>query len=291
MAFYLQISFMNYIRKINSKHGIFNFCNSDLMIGRSLIEYGEFSEIEFSAMNKFIKDGDIILEIGANIGCFCIPIAKKVGSNGKVYAFEPQKFIFNLLKKNIECNELKNVQVFNNAIGNTNKILELNDFDYSQQGNFGGIGLKEDYDNSCCARIKGTKKNKIQTFTLNNFLNLKKCNFIKIDVELMELDVLSGGNEFIKKFRPIIWLENQNDFPNKINDYLLSIEYQPFWMETWLYNQNNYFLNQSNFFGKTCTLNTLAIPKEVSNNYMTIFFDKVSTPNCRPKKSYLRTFS
>ena len=132
--------------------------------------------------------------------------------------------------------------------------------------------MKEDYDNSLSAKIKGTKKNKIKTLTLNNFLNLKKCNFIKIDVELMELDVLIGGNEFIKKFRPIIWLENQNDFPNKINDYLLSIEYQPFWMETWLYNQNNYFLNQSNFFGKTCTLNTLAIPKEVSNNYMTIFF-------------------
>ena len=282
---------MSYIRKINSRHGILNFCNSDLLIGRSLIEYGEFSEIEFSAMNKFIKDGDIILEIGANIGCFTIPYSKKVGSNGKVYAFEPQKFIFNLLKKNIECNELKNVQIFNNAIGNTNAILELNDFDYSQPGNFGGIGLKEDYDNSYCAKIKGIKKNKIKALTLDNFLNLKKCNFLKIDVELMELDVLKGGSDFIKKFRPIMWLENQNDFPNVINDFLFSIEYQPFWMETWLYNHNNYFSNTSNFFGRTSTLNTLAIPKEISKNYKTIFFDKVLTPDCRPKKSYVRTFS
>ena len=253
---------MSYIRKINSRHGIFNFCNSDLLIGRSLIEYGEFSEIEFSAMNKFIKDGDIILEIGANIGCFTIPYSKKVGSNGKVYAFEPQKFIFNLLKKNIECNELKNVQIFNNAIGSTNSILELNDFDYSQPGNFGGIGLKEDYDNSYCAKIKGIKKNKIKALTLDNFLNLKKCNFLKIDVELMELSVLEGARDFINKFKPIIWIENHRDYPNYLNKHLLKINYKPFWAATMLFNPDNYFLNENNYYVNTQTINTLAIPKE-----------------------------
>ena len=69
------------------------------------------------------------------------------------------------------------MQIFNNAIGSTNRFLELNDFDYSQPGNFGGIGLNEDYDNSYCAKIKGTKKNKIKTITLNNFLNLKNVIF------------------------------------------------------------------------------------------------------------------
>ena len=279
------------IGKVNAKHGTFNFCHYDEYIGLSIREYGEYSELELKTMLKFINEGDVIFDIGANIGCFSVPFAKKVGSNGKVYAFEPQKFIFNLLKENVECNELKNVQIFNNAIGDANTILELNDFDYSQPGNFGGIGLKEDYDNSYCAKIKGTKKNKIKTLTLNNFLNLKKCNFIKIDVELMELDVLRGGNRFITKFRPIMWLENQNDFPNKINDFLISNEYESFWMETWLFNHNNYFLNQTNWFGRTSTLNTLAIPKEISNKFLTIFFDKVLTPNCRPRKSYSNTFS
>ncbi len=281
---------MSFVRQINSRHGVFNFCNSDLMIGKSLREYGEFSEIELSAMKKFLNDGDFVLEIGANIGCFTIPFSKIVGKRGKVLAFEPQKFIFNLLKKNIECNELKNVEIYNSAIGDTNTILELDDFDYSQPGNFGGIGLKENYDNSKCAKIKEKKKNKIKTLTLNNFLNLKKCNFIKIDVELMELDVLRGGKKFIEKFRPIMWLENQNDFPNKINDFLISNEYEPFWMETWLYNHNNFFLNKTNCFGATSTLNTLAIPKDISEKFTTIFFDKVLTPNCRPRKSYINTF-
>ena len=50
-------------------------------------------------------------------------------------------------------------------------------------------------------------------------------------------------------------------------------------METWLFNHNNYFLNKTNWFGATSTLkNTLAIPKDISKKFLTIFFYKVLTP-------------
>ncbi len=252
----------NIIGKVNAKHGIFHFCHFDEFIGKSFREYGEYSELELKTILEFINEGDVIFDIGANIGCFSVPFAKKVGSNGKVYAFEPQKFIFNLLKKNAVCNELNNLQIFNNAIGDANTILELNDFDYSQSGNFGGITLTENYDNSVCAKIKGTKKNKIKTLTLNNFLNLKKCNFLKIDVELMELNVLKGAIEFIKKFRPIIWVENHLGYPNYLNKYLLKINYKPFWAATMMYNPDNHFINDKNYWENILTYNTLAMPKE-----------------------------
>ncbi len=279
---------MKHVGKINSKHGIFNFCNSDLIIGVSLQEYGEFSEIELSVMEKFIKDGDIVMDIGANIGCFTIPFSKKVGKKGKVLAFEPQKFIFNLLSDNVKCNKIKNVQIFNNAMGYSNTFLKLNDIDYAEPGNFGGVGLGKNYDNSLCVKIKKTKKYKIKTLTLNDFLNLKKCNFVKIDVELMELDVLKGGDKFIKKFRPIMWIENHTDYPNIINDFLLSNEYDSYWMPTWLYNPDNYFINSTNHFSKCFTFNTLAIPKE-SQEFEIGFFDKVLTSNCRPEKALIKT--
>jgi len=252
----------NIIGKVNAKHGIFHFCHFDEFIGKSFREYGEYSELELKTILEFINEGDVIFDIGANIGCFSVPFAKKVGSNGKVYAFEPQKFIFNLLKKNAVCNELNNLQIFNNAIGDANTILELNDFDYSQSGNFGGITLTENYDNSVCAKIKGTKKNKIKTLTLNNFLNLKKCNFLKIDVELMESNVLKGAKEFIKKFRPIIWIENHLGYPNYLNKYLLKINYKPFWAATMMYNPDNHFISDKNYYENILTYNTLAMPKE-----------------------------
>ena len=268
---------------VNGKHGIFHFCHFDEFIGLSIREYGEYSELELQTILKFINDGDVIFDIGANIGCFSVPFAKKVGLNGKVYAFEPQKFIFNVLKKNIKCNELNNVKIFNNAVGSTNTILELNDFDYSQPGNFGGIGLKEDYDNSYCAKIKGTKKNKIKTLTLNNFLNLKKCNFLKIDVESMELSVLKGAKDFIYKFKPIIWIENHREYPNYLNKHLLKINYKPFWATTMLYNPNNYFINDKNYYVNVATFNTLAVPKEkefliTKNSWLNEIIDEHTQP-------------
>ena len=273
----------NIIGKVNAKHGIFHFCHFDEFIGKSFREYGEYSELELKTILEFINEGDVIFDIGANIGCFSVPFAKKVGSNGKVYAFEPQKFIFNLLKKNAVCNELNNLQIFNNAIGDANTILELNDFDYSQSGNFGGITLTENYDNSVCAKIKGTKKNKIKTLTLNNFLNLKKCNFLKIDVELMESNVLKGAKEFIKKFRPIIWIENHLGYPNYLNKYLLKINYTPFWAATMMYNPDNHFISDKNYYENILTYNTLAMPKEkafltTKSAWLNEIFDEYTKP-------------
>ena len=281
---------MKCVKQINSKHGLFNFCDSDLIIGASLREYGEFSEIEYSIMDKFIKDGDIVIDIGANIGCFTIPLSKKVGKKGKVLAFEPQKFIYNLLSDNIKCNKIKNVQIFNNALGEINDYIELNDFDYSLPGNFGGIGLKKNYDNSRCAKMKKNKY-KVKTLSLNEFLDLKKCNFLKIDVELMETDILYGGKTFLNKFRPIMWIENHFETPNKINNFLLNNEYDSFWVPTSLFNQDNYFLNTNNFFGKTITTNTLAIPKEFNESFKTRYFEKAINGNFLPTKAFAKTFS
>ena len=74
-----------FIGTINAKHGKFTFCHYDEYIGLSMREYGEYSEIEYSVIEKFIKKGDFVFDIGSNIGCFSIPLAKKVGPKGKIF--------------------------------------------------------------------------------------------------------------------------------------------------------------------------------------------------------------
>ena len=101
----------------------FKFILNDQFIGNAINEYGEFSEIELSIMNKFIEN-DIIFDIGSNIGAFTIPFAKKVGEN-EVFAFEPQPFIFNLLKHNVKLNKLKNVNLFKNGVGGIKKRIKI----------------------------------------------------------------------------------------------------------------------------------------------------------------------
>jgi len=270
-----------HIGEVKAKHGVFSFCHFDKYIGLSLREYGEFSEIELSLMSKFIMKDDVVFDIGSNIGAFTVPFAKKVGELGQVYAFEPQKVIYELLQDNVNKNKLKNVKVFNVGIGKKKEELELNEIDYSEVGNFGGVSFK--YDSSSFTKNIKNKKYKVKITNLNEFMEIEKCNFIKIDVELMELDILTGGKNFLKKFRPILWIENHQFYPNEINKFLLENDYNAYWAYSNIFNESNHFINGNNYFGELATLNTLAIPKEDYRFSMDKQFDKIIDLYTKPK--------
>ena len=270
-----------HIGEVKGKHGVFSFCHFDKYIGLSLREYGEFSEIELSLMSKFIMKDDVVFDIGSNIGAFTVPFAKKVGELGQVYAFEPQKVIYDLLQDNVNKNKLKNVKVFNVGMGKKKEELELNEIDYSKVGNFGGVSFK--YDSSSFTKNIKNKKYKVKIINLNEFMEIEKCNFMKIDVELMELDILTGGKSFLKKFRPILWIENHQFYPNEINKFLLENDYNAYWAYSNIFNESNYFINNNNYFGKLATLNTLAIPKEDYRFSMDKQFDKILDLYTKPK--------
>ena len=270
-----------HIGEVKGKHGVFSFCHFDKYIGLSLREYGEFSEIELSLMSKFIMKDDVVFDIGSNIGAFTVPFAKKVGELGQVYAFEPQKVIYDLLQDNVNKNKLKNVKVFNVGMGQKKEELELNEIDYSRVGNFGGVSFK--YDSSSFTKNIKNKKYKVKIINLNEFMEIEKCNFMKIDVELMELDILTGGKRFLKKFRPILWIENHQFYPNEINKFLLENDYNAYWAYSNIFNESNHFINNNNYFGKLATLNTLAIPKEDYRFSMDKQFDKILDLYTKPK--------
>ena len=114
-------------------------------------------------------------------------------------------------------------------------------------------------------------------------MEIEKCNFMKIDVELMELDILTGGKNFLKKFRPILWIENHQFYPNEINKFLLENDYNAYWAYSNMFNESNYFINDNNYFGELATLNTLAIPKEDCRFSMDKQFDKIIDLYTKPK--------
>lgn len=70
---------------------------TDTFIGRSLDLYGEFSEFESMLFTQILKPGMVAIDVGANIGCFTVPMAKRVGPNGLVVAIEPQRVIYQTL--------------------------------------------------------------------------------------------------------------------------------------------------------------------------------------------------
>jgi hypothetical protein len=97
------------------------FLDSRDSLGLSIFSIHE--PLETGLVKEKIKKGDVVLDIGANIGYYTLIFAKLVGEEGKVFAFEPEPTNFSLLEKNVEINGYKNVVLIQKAVSNeTGKI-------------------------------------------------------------------------------------------------------------------------------------------------------------------------
>jgi hypothetical protein len=72
------------LRVRHCRHGVMAYLPNDLYIGRSLDLYGEFSEHELNLLKRIVKKGDVVVDVGANIGALTIPLAQIVAPDGKV---------------------------------------------------------------------------------------------------------------------------------------------------------------------------------------------------------------
>ena len=77
-----------------------------------------FEPFETHLLRREIRPGDVVLDIGANIGYYTIQFAHLVGARGKVVAFEPDSVNFNLLEQSVKANRLSNIELVNAAISN-----------------------------------------------------------------------------------------------------------------------------------------------------------------------------
>ena len=160
-------------------------------------------------LHKFLEEDFVVFDIGANIGvftCFAANLVKK----GKVFAFEPVSMVFNILKKNTES--YMNIEIFQLGLGSREETKEILirtwNPGYSTITDSAIQRPKESFDIK--ENIKISKLDNIV-----NKLNLEKINFIKIDVEGYEIEVLKGSIETINKFRPILGISLHNPFFEK----------------------------------------------------------------------------
>jgi len=186
----------------NSKFYIPNY-KEDLIQGCLYNSYEYFEENYLIKTDTYLPKNPTIIDIGANIGNHTLYWANEVHAK-KIYSFEPVKKIFNILKKNIEINNLdKKVVLYNMAVSDENTKGAIESFD---KQNMGGTRLKIS-DNK--------RKNTIPFVTLDsiNFTD-KKIDLIKIDVEGMDYLVLTGAIKTIQKYKPVILMES---FPTEYN--------------------------------------------------------------------------
>jgi len=168
------------------------YLNTD--IGNKLYLEGNFEKKELKLCEKYINENSIVIDIGANIGIHSIYFSK-IATKGKVLSIEPQVTIYPTLLKNIST--FDNIIPLNIAIDSKMKISEFfitDDNAYSS--------LKD------TRRKKMLQIKQVITLPFDALINLfEKIDFIKIDVEGFEKNVLLSMNNILTKDKPTLFIE------------------------------------------------------------------------------------
>lgn len=145
------------------------------------------------------KEGDIVVDIGAHMGRYSITSSKLVGPHGKVIAVEAHPYNFKLLQRNIRLNGLTNVTTLNCAVYSKKDKLKLYLPD-EEQGYTMHHSLMTNYLVSKYSEGIEQKYIEVQAYTLDNLMQrsgITQINWIKIDVEGAEYEVLRGAREIL----------------------------------------------------------------------------------------------
>lgn len=190
-------------------------------LGMQLFFQNSFEKIQLDYCEKFIKEDSCILDIGANIGIYSFHYAK-IARKGLVIAFEPGFQAFQLLTRNVQT--FSNVVPLNVAVSDitgTVDFFEAKDSAYSGLSDTGRNQIVE-VRKVLCYRPDELLKS----------LNLPNVDFIKIDVEGFEDQVLNGLMETISQFKPVILCEicerNSGKDPEVTIQKLINNDYEAF---------------------------------------------------------------
>jgi len=132
---------------------------------------------EYAKKNFDIKSSDTVIDVGAHIGLFTL-YASQSCKIGNIYSYEPVKENFEILKENMNINNLKNVKIFNLAVSNSNSTITL----FMNNDESGHSMFSESSENII---VKSTSLMKI--FDDNK---IKECNFLKLDCEGAEYEII-----------------------------------------------------------------------------------------------------
>jgi FkbM family methyltransferase len=215
------------------RHGLFCYFPHDQYIGRALDIYGEYAEAEVDLYDKLLKPGMVVIEVGANMGSLTVPIAKFVGETGRVFAFEPQRIIFQQLCANLAMNGILNVFAEPMAVGDGTGEVGVLPTDYRKPANFGGTYLV------------ASAPEMVPMIRLDDYYGGGvKPSFLKIDCEGMELAVLKGAEKMIAESRPAIYVEYPERAGSEMIQWLMDHKYDMWWHIPMLFNSDNFRANK-----------------------------------------------
>ncbi len=218
-------------------------------IDRQVYYFGAYEYEELYFFKKYLNKQSIVLDIGANTGhhsLFFSVYAKQV------YSFEPFNKMFHILGNRIRDNNISNIKIYNFGIGDNNQSSDF----FAPNGKNNGVGsfIRSEVGQNI-GKLEIKKGDDVVTD-----LKLERVDFMKIDVEGMEISVLNGLLKTINKYKPVMFIEMSAE-----SQSMLACE-----LKTKLGNYKYYIIEANNpflyFFNKpTCVLKDFSPQKETKN--------------------------
>ena len=174
--------------------------------GRIVYATGTYEPATTRIVRKVLRRGDLMVDVGANIGFFCIVAARSVGPGGRVVAFEPSADSRDQLLANVALNRLENVEVHSEALGATSARA----FFYPGPAADSGLASLRPLPDSLPIPVSQVRFDDIER-------GPRPVRLVKIDVEGGELSVLQGMTRCLDADRPDVVVEVTDSFLRTMN--------------------------------------------------------------------------
>jgi len=179
---------------------------------------------------QYFKDGVFAIDCGANIGIHTIEWAKCMTGWGYVLAIEAQERIYYALAGNIAINNCFNAVALNAAVTDKPGVLMMPQPDYLAPASFGSLELRKSNNTEFIGQpIDYSEGNlrPVQGISIDS-LNLSRIDFIKIDIEGMEMEALAGAARSIANNKPVLLIETIKADATTLCEWLMAREYKVF---------------------------------------------------------------
>ena len=210
-------------------------------------------EAEAWVLNKFIHSGSVCFDVGANYGKYTFMMSKLVGTEGRVYSFEPVDYSYKVLSNIVKFHRLKNVALIKKALTDKTGTADI------------GIPIKDSgkLGKGLAYLSSGADPNlvfeEVETSTLDDYCsnnNIPNIDFIKCDVEGAELLVFRGAKNSIERNCPTVLSEVNIEFlfnrfnstPSEFYDFFSDRGYKTFVLEENKFEKVDKILENNNYF-------------------------------------------
>ena len=206
-------------------------------VGFQILERGAFDAGEVSIAlsvlelrRQYFKDGVLAIDCGANIGVHTIEWAKRMTGWGSVLSIEAQERIYYALAGNIAINNCFNAVAINAAISDKPGVLMIPQPDYLVPASFGSLELRRGPNTEYIGQAIDYSEGSLMAIQAINIdsLKLPRIDFIKIDVEGMEMEALTGAAESIAQSKPAMLIESIKTDAAALREWLAARDYATF---------------------------------------------------------------